>query len=93
MKKTLVIGSTVVDIIIGVKSLPKTQEDTHTTFHKMNLGGCAYNVSEILRQSKTPYILCSPVDKWLQMYYTICTAKKFEIISTGGSFYVFRIKA
>ena len=61
MKKTLVIGSTVVDIIIGVKSLPKTQEDTHTTFHKMNLGGCAYNVSEILRQSKTPYILCSPV--------------------------------
>lgn len=61
MKKTLVIGSTVVDIIIGVKSLPKTQEDTHTTFHKMNLGGCAFNVSEILRQSKTPYVLCSPV--------------------------------
>lgn len=61
MKKTLVIGSTVVDIIIGVKSLPKTQEDTHTTYHKMNLGGCAFNVSEILRQSKTPYVLCSPV--------------------------------
>ena len=61
MKKTLVIGSTVVDIIIGVQSLPKTQEDTHTTYHKMNLGGCAFNVSEILRQSKTPYILCSPV--------------------------------
>lgn len=61
MKKTLVIGSTVVDIIIGVQSLPKTQEDTHTTYHKMNLGGCAFNVSEILRQSKTPYVLCSPV--------------------------------
>lgn len=61
MKKTLIIGSTVVDIIIGVKALPKTQEDTHTTSHKMNLGGCAFNVSEIFRQSKTPYVLCSPV--------------------------------
>lgn len=61
MKKTLIIGSTVVDVIIGVDKLPTTQEDTHTTSHKMNLGGCAYNVSEIFRQSKTPYLLASPV--------------------------------
>ena len=61
MKKTLVIGSTVVDVIIGVDKLPTTQEDTHTTSHKMSLGGCAYNVSEIFRQSKTPYLLASPV--------------------------------
>lgn len=61
MKKTLIIGSTVVDVIIGIEKLPKTQEDTHTTSHKMGLGGCAYNVSEILRQSKIPYVLASPV--------------------------------
>ena len=61
MKKTLVIGSTVVDVIIGVDKLPTTQEDTHTTSHKMSLGGCAYNVSEVFRQSKTPYLLASPV--------------------------------
>lgn len=61
MKKTLVIGSTVLDVIIGVNALPTTQGDTHTTSHKMSLGGCAFNVSEIFRQSKTPYVLCSPV--------------------------------
>lgn len=61
MKKTLIIGSTVVDVIIGVEKLPKTQEDTNTTSHSMRLGGCAFNTSEILRQSKTPYLLCSPV--------------------------------
>ena len=61
MKKTLVIGSTVVDVIIGVDKLPTTQEDTHTTSHKMSLGGCAYNVSEVFRQSKSRYILASPV--------------------------------
>ncbi len=27
----------------------------------MSLGGCAYNVSEILRQSGVPYTLFSPV--------------------------------
>lgn len=61
MKKTLVLGSTVVDVIVGVTRLPKTGEDANTTSHRLQLGGCAWNVSDILRHSGTPHILCSPV--------------------------------
>ncbi|QSX06510.1 carbohydrate kinase family protein [Sedimentibacter sp. zth1] len=61
MKKVLVIGSTVVDIIINVDFLPSTKQDVHVISHKMSLGGCAYNVSDVLRHFKVPYILFSPV--------------------------------
>lgn len=47
MKKVLIIGSTVVDIIVNlVDSLPKTGEDVHIRSQHMSLGGCAYNVSD-----------------------------------------------
>ena len=42
MKKVLIIGSTVVDIIVNlVDSLPKTGEDVHIRSQHMSLGGCA----------------------------------------------------
>ena len=50
MKKVLIIGSTVVDIIVNlVDSLPKTGEDVHIRSQHMSLGGCAYNVSDSVR--------------------------------------------
>lgn len=61
MKKVLVIGSTVVDVIINVDKLPKTQEDVHVISQKMSLGGCAYNSSDMIRHFEVPYILFSPV--------------------------------
>ncbi len=61
MKKILVIGSTVVDIIINVDYLPGTAQDVHVISQEMSLGGCAYNVSDTLRHFDIPYILFSPV--------------------------------
>lgn len=61
MKKTLVIGSTVVDVIINVDHLPRTQEDVHVITQRMSLGGCAYNTSDMIRHFQVPYILFSPV--------------------------------
>lgn len=61
MKKILVIGSTVVDIIINVDILPKTGQDVHVISQEMSLGGCAYNVSDTIRHFNIPYILFSPV--------------------------------
>lgn len=61
MKQTLVIGSTVVDIIVQVPRIPATGEDVNIVSQHMQLGGCAYNVSHILRLTGTPHILCSPV--------------------------------
>lgn len=61
MKQTLVIGSTVADIIIRIPRLPVTGEDINIQSQYQKLGGCAYNVSHILKLTKTPYTLCSPV--------------------------------
>lgn len=62
MKKVLVIGSTVVDVIITLEEyLPKRQEDVHVRSQKMSLGGCAYNTSDIIRHFQVPYTLFSPV--------------------------------
>jgi sugar/nucleoside kinase (ribokinase family) len=61
MKKVLVIGSTVVDIIIDLDHLPKTPEDVHVLRQQMSLGGCAYNASDMIRHFQVPYVLFSPV--------------------------------
>lgn len=61
MKKVLVIGSTVVDVIIHLDHLPRTAEDVNVTDQAMSMGGCAYNVSEQLRHFGVPYTLFSPV--------------------------------
>lgn len=61
MKKVLVIGSTVVDVIINVDHLPKTQEDVHVLSQHMSLGGCAFNTSEVIHHFDVPYLLFSPV--------------------------------
>ena len=61
MKQTLIIGSAVVDVIIHIPKLPKTGEDIHITRQARSLGGCAYNVSDILRHFGVPYSLCTAV--------------------------------
>lgn len=62
MKKILIIGSTVVDVIINLEEyLPKTGQDVHVRSQKMSLGGCAYNVSDSIRHFQVPYVLFSPV--------------------------------
>lgn len=60
MKKTLIIGSTTVDIIIKLPHLPSICEDINTPAHVYSLGGCAYNVSHMFHLFQSPYILCTP---------------------------------
>ena len=61
MKKVLVIGSAVVDVVIHLPHLPEKSEDVHVTSQKMSLGGCAYNASDTIRHFKVPYIPFFPV--------------------------------
>ncbi|MDD6815672.1 MAG: PfkB family carbohydrate kinase [Firmicutes bacterium] len=61
MKKILVIGSTVADIIIELDRLPVTAEDVHVKSQSMSLGGCAHNVADMLRHFDVPFTLFSPV--------------------------------
>lgn len=61
MKKILLIGSTCVDVIIEIDHLPQTAEDIQPKRQTLALGGCAYNASNIVRQSSVPYLFVTPV--------------------------------
>ena len=61
MKKILLIGSTVADIIINLDHLPTTSADVNIVSQEMPRGGCAYNVSNMIHLFEVPYRLFSPV--------------------------------
>lgn len=79
MKKTLVIGSTVADIIVKIPSLPKAGEDINIISQSQKIGGCAYNVAHILNLTNTPFILCSPVGTGLYGDFIFSELKKADI--------------
>ena len=61
MKKILLIGNTCVDVIINIDHLNKTAEDIQPTSQTLALGGCPFNVSNIVRQSGVPFLFITPV--------------------------------
>lgn len=61
MKNVLVIGSTCVDVIIRLDHLPKTEEDLQPEGQTFQVGGCAYNVANILQRAKVPLTFITPV--------------------------------
>jgi sugar/nucleoside kinase (ribokinase family) len=72
-KKTLVVGSTAVDVILRLPGLPKRGEDINIAASSYRIGGCAYNVYKAMcafeegaksggkSRKKAPALLCSPV--------------------------------
>ena len=69
MKKVLVIGSTVTDIIVKLSHLPVTGEDINIWGQKMSIGGCAFNVSQSIAYYAVPYLLFSPVGTGIYAQY------------------------
>jgi sugar/nucleoside kinase (ribokinase family) len=61
MKKILVIGSTVVDVLLKLPHLPRSGEDINITSSSLHIGGCAWNTARMLNLFGIPHILCSPV--------------------------------
>ena len=61
LKKTLVIGSTCVDVIIRVPRFPAPGQDVNTDGSKWSVGGTAFNVAKALQNQKSAFVLCSPV--------------------------------
>lgn len=62
-KKILVLGAAVVDVILQVDRLPRTAEDVTAEHKETVVGGCAYNVANILRQLGADHDLFVPVGK------------------------------
>ena len=75
MKPALIIGSTCVDVILNIHHLPKTEENLRPTAQHMSLGGCAFNVSHVVRLLKAPHTFVSPVGSGMYGDYV---AKRFQ---------------
>ncbi|TDQ41110.1 PfkB family carbohydrate kinase [Aureibacillus halotolerans] len=60
-KKVLVLGSAILDVILGVPQLPTSGQDMFAEQKESIVGGCAYNVSNILKHLQVPYDLMVPV--------------------------------
>lgn len=61
MNKTLVIGSSVCDVIIRVHRIPTQAEDENIISQNLSIGGCACNVAHILHYFDIPFDLFSPI--------------------------------
>lgn len=59
--KTLVIGAAIVDIIMKIPRLPKKGEDIFCNERTLSIGGCAYNVANILYNFDIDHDLFVPV--------------------------------
>lgn len=60
MKKCLVIGAAMLDIVMNIDTLPKAGDDVYASSQEMTIGGCAYNVADILKHFAVPYTLLAP---------------------------------
>ena len=63
MKNVLVIGSTCVDVILRVDHLPRTEENIHPHSQRFAIGGCAYNVANILGRAGADITFVTPVGR------------------------------
>lgn len=63
MKKCLIIGATMLDIVMKINALPNKSEDIYAKSQEMTLGGCAYNVASIINKFDVEYTLFAPIGK------------------------------
>ena len=61
MTAALIIGSTVCDVMIYLDRLPSREGDAHIDHQQWSVGGCAFNVVNILHFLSQPYQFISPV--------------------------------
>ena len=61
MKETLIIGSTVVDVLLEVPALPGRGDSINVISSAYRIGGCAHNVYKALKHFGSPARLCTPV--------------------------------
>lgn len=63
MKKSLIIGGVLLDIVVQLDRLPKKGEELHANSQEMKVGGCAYNVANVIKNFQVPYTLFAPIGK------------------------------
>lgn len=59
----LIVGAAVIDIIVRVERLPQTGEDVYGNHETTMVGGCAYNVQQVIQQFGLKNTLFVPIGK------------------------------
>ena len=59
--KVFILGSAVVDLVLSVNRLPKSGEDISAAFQGGKVGGCAFNVADVLIKLNLPCSTYFPV--------------------------------
>ncbi|SDK81367.1 PfkB family carbohydrate kinase [Natronincola ferrireducens] len=77
IKKNLIIGATILDIIMEIPRLPKSGEDVYAKNQIMSIGGCAYNVANIHKNFNAPYTLFAPIGRGI--YGSFIESKLIEM--------------
>ncbi|MFY0762429.1 PfkB family carbohydrate kinase [Metabacillus dongyingensis] len=65
-KKVLLIGSALIDVVAKVQHVPETGQDIPGEIIDRIVGGCAYNVANVLKQLDVEYDLMVPVGNGTQ---------------------------
>lgn len=60
-KGCIVIGAAMLDIVMEIDQIPKSGTDVYAKGQSMMVGGCAYNVANILKHFSVNYTLFAPV--------------------------------
>lgn len=63
ISNVLVIGAAVVDLVIHTDTLPTTGDDVMGKLEKTIVGGCAYNVRQVIQRFDVPNTLFTPIGK------------------------------
>jgi len=78
--KTLIIGTTCIDMIMNVPFLPVSQQDVNTTSCQLAMGGMAYNVYRSLEICGCDVTLASPIGtgRWADTMRSLLKEKNVE---------------
>ena len=82
MSSALVIGSTVCDVMVYLDRLPSREGDAHIDHQQWSVGGCAFNVVNILHFLSQDYEFISPVGSGIYGDFVKSHLKELGITSS-----------
>ena len=83
-KGCIVIGAAMLDIVMEIDQIPKSGTDVYAKGQSMMVGGCAYNVADILKHFGVNYTLFAPIGTGMYADFIRKELKKAGHESQGG---------
>lgn len=87
-KKALIIGAAFVDVIVHVENLPRSGGDVQGKFETTTVGGCAFNVADVLHKLALSFDLMIPVGcgSYAQLVRTAMEKNGYHAVQNHDNF-------